>query len=92
MSDLSTATLFAEAALGRDAEEFLGTELGRYMLARAEEEEREALEELSRVWPWRRRRIEQLQTKIHRARSFRDYLGELIMTGKQALENLDARE
>ncbi len=92
MSDLSTATLFAEAALGRDAEEFLSGDLGRYMLSRADEEEREALDELATVWPWRRGRIAQLQLKIKNARAFRNYLADLVITGKQALDTLESRE
>lgn len=92
MSDLSTATLVAEAALGRDAEEFLGSDLGRYMLARAEEDERSALDELAEVWPWRRGRIAQLQLKVKNARAFRNYLADLVITGKQALDTLESRE
>lgn len=92
MSDLSTQTLVAEAILGKDAEEFLNTDVGRYILARAEEEEREALEALAKVWPWRRRRIEQLQTQLWRARSIKDWLTEMITTGRQALEHLEDKE
>lgn len=92
MSDLSTQALYAEAILGRDAEEFLSTDLGRYMLARAEEEETEALEALASISPWRRRRIQQLQTQLWRARSFKGWLGEMIVAGKQALQQLDDRE
>ncbi len=92
MSDLSTQSLYAEAILGRDAEQFLASDLGRYMLARADEEEREALDELATVWPWRRGRIAQLQMKVKNARSFKNYLADLVITGKQALETLESRE
>lgn len=89
MSDLSTQTLFAEAILGKDAEEFLASDIGRYLVARAEEEEREALDALATVWPWRRRRIAQLQTRLWRARSVKGWLAELITTGHQALQQLE---
>lgn len=89
MSDLSTQTLIAEGMLGKDAEEFLNGDLGRYMLARAEEEEQEALEQLSTVWPWRRRRITELQTKLWRARSFKRWLADLVIAGRQAIEQLE---
>ena len=92
MSDLSTQALYAEAILGKDAEEFLKTDLGRYMLARVEEEENEALEGLASVFPWRRRRIQQLQAQLWRARSFRGWLGEIIIASKQALQQLEDRE
>ena len=92
MSDLSTQTMYAEAILGKDAEEFLNTDLGRYMMARAEEEEREALEALATVWPWRRRRISDLQARLWRARSFKGWLAEMITSGRQALQQLEVRE
>jgi hypothetical protein len=82
-------TLYAEAVLGRDAEEFLAGDLGRYMVGRAQMEEREAVEALARVWPWRRRRIEQLQNQLWRARSFKGWLAELVNSGKQAEEQLE---
>jgi len=92
MSDLSTQALYAEAILGKDAEEFLKTDLGRYMLARAEEEEREALDALANVSPWRRRRIQQLQAQLWRARSFTGWLAEMITAGRQALQQLETPE
>jgi len=92
MSDLSTQALYAEAVLGKDAEQFLSTDLGRYMIARAEEEEREALDGLATVWPWRRRRIQQLQAQLWRARSVQGWLAEMITAGRQALQQLEASE
>ena len=90
MSD--QATLYAEVMLGRDAEEFLASDLGRYILARVEEEERTAQERLAKVSPWRRNRIAELQAQIWRAQSLKSWLGELIVTGHQALSQLDAAD
>lgn len=92
MTDISTQALYAEAILGKDAEVFLSGDLGRYLLARAEEEENEALEELATVSAWRRRKIQQLQAKLWRARSFKDWLSEMIVTGRQALQQLEQVE
>lgn len=89
MSDVETRTLYAEAILGKDAEEFLNGDLGRYMLARAEEEEREAIEALATVWSWRRKRIADLQAKMWRARSFKGWLVEMITAGHQAVQQLE---
>lgn len=77
-------TLIAEAILGRDAQEFLASDIGRYLLGRAAQEEREALEGLAVVKWWRRRRIIELQARIHRARSVRSWLAEIITDGRQA--------
>lgn len=77
-------TLIAEAILGRDSEEFIQSELGRYVLGRAEGERQEALAELARVSPWRRNRIRHLQNVIWRAESVGGWLSELITNGRQA--------
>jgi hypothetical protein len=80
MTDFSTQALYAEAVLGKDAEEFLKSDIGRIMLARAEEEESEALEALAGVSSW------------WRARSFKQWLTELVVTGRQALQQLETPE
>lgn len=82
--------LWAEAVLGKDAEEFLKSELGRYIIGRAEEEERDAIDKLSTVSSWRRGRIRDLQAQIWRARSIKSWLAEMIQAGKQAELQLDA--
>lgn len=92
MTDISTQALYAEAILGKDAEEFLDSDLGKLMLARAAEEEREALDQLATVFPWRRHRIQQLQAQLWRARSFKEWLAELVIAGQQALQQLETPE
>ena len=77
-------TLIAEAVLGRDAQEFLASEIGRYLLGRAQMDEREAMEALVSVKWWRRRKIIELQSRIYRARSVRNWLAEIITDGRQA--------
>lgn len=81
--------LVAEAILGKDAEEFLNTELGRYLVGRAELEANEATEQLKRVHPWRRRKITELQNKIWIAESFQGWLLEMVIAGKQAMTALE---
>lgn len=89
MSDASEQALHAEVQLGKEAEQFLRTDVGRYLVERAEEEEREALDKLATVAWWRRRRIQQLQDQVWRARSFQSWLSELIVNGRQAQDHLD---
>lgn len=82
-------TRIAEAILGRDAQEFLASEIGRYLLGRAQMDEREALEALVSVKWWRRRRIIELQSRIYRARSVRSWLAEIISDGRSAESSLE---
>ena len=55
MSD--NAELYAEAMLGQDVESFLASDIGRYLIGRADQESAEAVDKLKTVFPWRRRRI-----------------------------------
>jgi hypothetical protein len=77
-------TLWAEASLGRDADEFISSDIGRYLLGRCEQDIQDAIEKLSVVSPWRRNRIRQLQNEIWRAQSVKGWIQELITAGRQA--------
>lgn len=81
--------LIAEAILGRDVEDFLNSEVGKYLVGCAEQEANEAMNELKKIATWRKRRIAELQNKIWRAESFQRWLGELIIGGRQAIQQLD---
>ena len=74
----------AQAILGRDAEDFIKSELGRYLIGCADQEKKDALVQLARVSPWRRNRIRDLQARVWRAESFLSWLAELIKVGRQA--------
>jgi hypothetical protein len=89
---MSEAVLYAEGMLGRDAEEFIESELGRFMIGRAEQEIADAMNELKTCYPWRTRRIKELQNRIWRAESFQNWLGELVVRGHQALQQLETPE
>jgi len=90
--DPESRTLFAEAALGRDAREFFDTDLGRYMVGCALQEYREALAKLKSVAWWRTRRIRQLQNEAWRAEQFVVWLRDLIIRGKGAELSLEEQE
>ena len=84
--------MMAEAILGRDAEDFAKSELGRYILGRCDQEISEAQDELSRVFAWRRRRIQDLQNRIWRAKNLKGWVLELIGNGRQAEAAMDEIE
>lgn len=81
--------LLAEAMIGRDAEDFIQSDIGKYIIGCAEQESHAAMDELKRVYPWRRRKIQELQNKIYRAESIQSWLAELVVSGKQALQTLE---
>lgn len=82
-------TLHAEIVLGDDIAKWLETDAGRYMAAGFEAYEHEALEQLARIWPWRWKRIAQLQERIRIARRFSSLAAEAIIAGRQALQELE---
>ena len=81
--------LLAEAMFGKDAEEFINSDLGQYLIGCAEQESYEAIDKLKTVFPWRRRRITELQNVIWRAESFKSWLAELVIKGRQATQQLE---
>jgi len=86
---MSDEVLWAEATLGRDAAEFLASDVGRYLIGRCEQEVADAQDKLASVSPWRRNRIRQLQNEIWRAKSVREWLIEIVRAGEQAEAILD---
>ena len=90
--DPESRTMFAEAALGRDAREFFSTDIGRYLVGCAQQEYQVAMTKLKRVAWWRRRRIQQLQNEAWRAEHFMTWLRDLIVQGKAAEIALEERD
>lgn len=79
----------AEAILGRDAEDFLKTELGRYIVGRIKQERQSAIDELIVVSSRRPQRVQQLQNEILRCNLMETWLAELIICGREAERALD---
>lgn len=85
-------TLFAQAILGKQAELFFESDLGRYVIGCAMYEEKQALKELREVNPHDAVKVSELQIKIKVATSAIKWLNEAIITGKQAKDTLETRE
>jgi len=73
----------AAAVFGKQAEDFLQSDIGDYLLQRAKEEEAEGIELLVKAsLP---SELETARAQIWRARSFQAWLGQAIERGQQAL-------
>ena len=83
--------LIAESILGEDAAEWVKSDLGTYVIGRANQEIKEATDSLKKTLPWRWRRIQHLQNRIRIAESVKGWLIEAIATGRTALAELDRR-
>ena len=84
--------LVETAVFGKEVENFLGSNIGRYLVHKAEVQAEKATEELKRVAWWRGRRIKQLQNRIAVAESIQQWLGDAIMDGLSATNSLEAND
>lgn len=80
------------AVFGKVVENFLGSDIGDFLLGKAKAEEESATRALISTSPWRRRRIQQLQNQIWRAQQFQVWLAEAILDGQQATNLLEGAE
>jgi hypothetical protein len=80
--------LMETAVLGKQAEMFVSSDIGKYLLARAEDKSRICYEQLKKVAPWRQKRIRDLQNEIWKCESFRQWLIEAINEGEFASEEM----
>ena len=90
--DPESYSLFAEADMGREAQEFLSSPMGRYLIGCAQQEYQEAVRRLKRVPFWRFRRVQQLQNEMWRAENFMLWVRDLIVRGRAAEAALADRE
>ena len=81
--------LYAEAVLGKDAVDFLNSELGRVLRGYALQHIEEAKTALLTVPTWRKRKIQQLQFKAAVAEQFLAFIREAVMRGETALQGLN---
>ena len=81
--------LVKAAVLGRQVEEFLETDIGKYLVGRAENEAADAMEQLKRVASWRKSRIQQLQNAVLTAENFQKWLGQAYSEGLHCLHTIE---
>ena len=90
--DNTTEILVAEAQLGREAEKFFESDLGRYIEGAVKQEVQAATDALISVDPNDTQEIIRLQNKIRTAEAGVGYLKELIIKGVQAIQIIESRE
>ena len=82
-------TLYAECILGKDAEDFFKSDIGRYVLARSNEKIEEAMGQLKITPADQTAEIRDLQLTIGKAEGAVKWLNEQIVAGIQALQQLE---
>lgn len=84
--------LMETAIFGREAQVFLATAVGQYLVKRAAQEAEEATRDLCKVLPFRWRRITELQNRIYRAQSVQAWLAEAVMDGIAAERSITGED
>lgn len=84
--------LFREAKFMFEVTDFLETPIGRYLVARSDEEIERSLQALSKVDPENAKAVRELQTKIRVASSWQDWLADVITEGRNAHQQLQQLE
>lgn len=77
---------------GAEAEAFLKTDIGKYLLQRSQDQIDQAFEQLKRVDPCEPREIRKLQNIIQRNEDVETWLGEIIQAGRDARDLLSGEE
>jgi hypothetical protein len=78
--------LYDKAALGKIVEEFQSSEVGRYLIKRAEEAVEDAVEKLKVCDPKDGKVVQSLQNQVWKAESFQQWLADAIIDGANALD------
>jgi hypothetical protein len=83
--------LIAELDIGEEASKFAASDLGRYLIGRANQEIAEAHQLLTTCAWWNTRKIRRLQNNCKVAEMFKQYLLQAITSGRSALTELGKR-
>ncbi len=89
--DMSDAE-FETAKLGIEAEHFISSPLGQYLVAMAQRDAREAVEEMKTVNPADMETVRSIQTKLNTPDRFIKWLSELIEEGRACAFKIEQEE
>lgn len=90
--DAREEELIRVAVVGRDAQDFFYSPLGRFVLGTALQDTRDIEQQLTRIkpnTPWRRRKITELQNEHRSIKMAIAWLNDAIRTGDQAETELN---
>jgi len=82
--DIGTRLLYSEVVIGKDAEEFMVSELGKTMIGLAQQDYADALISLGETSWFNLGKSRELQNRASVAKMFVGYLRDLIVRGRQA--------
>jgi len=87
MIDLET--LRAEIILGNQADEFFKSDIGRYVIERANESTRNAVEQLKEIDPSDAKAVNKIQLELKGAENALTWINEMIINGRSAYQQIE---
>lgn len=87
-----TAAAVERAVLGKQFEDFMSSDMGKYLDKRMEQEYMNALEALQSVDATDARAVMQVQSDAARARGMREWFERVIIDGLEATKVLESRD
>ena len=84
--------IVATAVLGKEIEDFLRSDIGKYLISRANRVYTAAVDEFKRVDPTKTAEIIRIQADMWKADAFKAWIVEGIQEGLTALNFLDGRD
>ncbi len=81
--------LSARVFLGAEAERFLQSSVGRYMVQRAEAQREQAIADFARAAPTDAAAIMAAQMKLRMADGFQQWIADLLQDGQEAERQVD---
>jgi hypothetical protein len=84
--------LIESAVFGKRVEDFMSSDIGTYLLTCARIEAEEAMAELKSVSAFSPEKIIELQSKLKRAESIKQWMFDAVLAGKQALSVLEGKD
>lgn len=87
----SEEMLYRRATFGKQVSDFFNSDIGRYLMARADEEVVVAIRKFRDCDTSNVELVRKLQNDINMADNFKNWLSESVMDGLHAIEMIDER-
>ena len=80
------------AVFGAQVQQFLDSQIGKFLVHKANLDRTQALEDLVNVDPHDFKKVQDAQNRVHRAESIQVWLEDCVNKGLQAINVLDERQ
>lgn len=90
--DEEKLVIIRRATFGRQVEQFLNTEVGKYLVCRANDEVAKAVFDFKNCCPTDAVEVQSIQNRMKQGENFIEWISQAVNDGLQALNILEDRE